>query len=391
MLTASLLVMCRTISDSALLPDPVGSPPRFLITKPGVYDGKAMGVLPGDTVAIQGGEYTYLRFRNFVGSPTQPIVLTNYRGQVHVYSTVAQLSNVTVASSRYIVLNGQGDPRVDFGFRIGAPAVGVSALAVGGKSSDVDMHHIEVDTAGFAGIMAKTDPAANDSSTWRGNFVMYNVSIHHNYVHNTRGEGLYIGNSFWNEGIASQKITLFPHEIVGLSIHHNRTERTGCEGIQYACAANSQVFHNQISQTGLSPFAEYQDNGVQIGGGVSGLFADNEIADAPGVGLIIVGHRGPLTIRNNLIRKVGRCGVFVDVRPGSIPGATLVFSNCTVDSGSKTAFRFYNRSQRNEVTRCAILSKLPFDITDGVAPAIDDTNFLGTGSVPAGIGYTKPD
>lgn len=381
--------MCRVSSELPKPVAPAGPPPRFLITKPGVYDGTTMGVSPGDTVGVQAGEYTYFRFKNFVGSASKPIVFLNYGGLVRVHSSVAQLSNVTFATSRYVVLNGQGDAQTDYGFRISAPAPGVSALAIGGKSSDVDVHHIEIDTAGFAGIMAKTDPAVSDSSTWRGHFTMYNVSIHHNYVHNTRGEGLYIGNSFWNEGVKSS-ITVFPHEIVGLSIHHNRTERTGCEGIQYACAANSQVYHNQVSRTGLSPFAQFQDNGVQIGGGVSGSFTDNEISDAPGVGLIIVGHRGPLIVHNNLIRRVGTCGVFVDTRPGSVPGTTIAFTNCTVDTDRKTAFRFYNRSQRNEVSNCVILSKTPFDLGGGIPPTVNENNFFGSGSTPPGVGFVEP-
>ncbi|QJD77013.1 hypothetical protein [Spirosoma rhododendri] len=92
-----------------------------------------------------------------------------------------------------------------------------------------------------------------------------------------------------------------------------------------------------------------------------------------------------------MIRNVGKCGVFVDVRPGSITGATLLYSNCTIDSGTKPAFRFYNRTQRNVVTHCALLSKIPFDVTGGIAPTVNEANFSGTGSVPEGIGYVKPD
>ncbi|QJD77014.1 right-handed parallel beta-helix repeat-containing protein [Spirosoma rhododendri] len=205
---AGLLAMCRTALEAPPPPTPVIAVPRILITKPGVYDGKMMGISPGDTVAVQAGEYTYFRFKNFMGSPTRPVVFLNYGGQVRVNSSVAQLSNVTFAASRYVVLNGQGDHQSEYGFRISAPAVGVSALAIGGKSSDVEVHHVEIDTAGFAGIMAKTDPAVGDSSTWRGNFTMYNVLIHHNYVHDTRAKGC---TSVTHSGMKALLIRVLPY------------------------------------------------------------------------------------------------------------------------------------------------------------------------------------
>ncbi|RIV27399.1 right-handed parallel beta-helix repeat-containing protein [Fibrisoma montanum] len=392
LLLTLLLSNCKPAEDKPTAPAPTPQPgssvfkPKFIIDKSGLHDGVAMGVKPGDTIGIKAGEYTFFRFRNFTGSEDKPIVFINYEGLVRVYSTEVNQSNVSFSSSRYFVLTGQGAANIPYGFKIGAPYKDVSALVIAGKSSDVDINRVEIDTAGFAGIMAKTDPAANDPTTWRGNFTMYNVKVHHNYVHDTRGEGLYIGNSFWNEGVNK---TLFPHEIQGLEIHHNLIERAGCEGIQYACAANSSVHDNKVKTSGLSPFAAYQDNGVQIGGGVSGEFYNNEIDKARNIGLIIVGHRGPLNVYNNLITNSGTCGVFVDERANSVPGVSIKFTNVTVDGAGEDAFRFYNETQKNEVSKTVTRNykRFLFDRSPKTVPLVESGNYDGTGAAPKGVGY----
>ena len=109
-------------------------------------------------------------------------------------------------------------------------------LKLDGLSTNFEVDHIEVSNVSFAGIMAKTDPNCDDA-TIRGNFTMYDVLLHDNYVHDTRGEGFYVGNSFWDGMERSCGIRL-PHEIKGLKVYNNIVEDTGCtfQGWRSGCS-----------------------------------------------------------------------------------------------------------------------------------------------------------
>ncbi len=99
------------------------------------------------------------------------------------------------------MLSGKGDATYTYGIKlINSNASNGMGVTVGDLSSDCELEHIEVAKAGFAGMMVKTDPGC-DPATWRDNFAMYKVKIHDNYIHDTGGEGLYIGNSFYGSGM----------------------------------------------------------------------------------------------------------------------------------------------------------------------------------------------
>ncbi|GAB2528191.1 right-handed parallel beta-helix repeat-containing protein [Spirosoma aerophilum] len=332
----------------------------YTMTKADSYNNAWFGVEPGKTVCIRAGHYNYLRLANFVGAPGRPIRFINCGGQVTVGSTLGG-SGITVSNSRYFAISGTGDTSnhaYGINFTQSNSSSGNSmGLTVGGLSSDCEIDHIEVGAAGFAGIMVKTDPSC-DSSTWRSNFTMYNVKVHDNYIHDTSGEGLYIGNSFYGEGMAVncngvQKQVL-PHLIYGLEIYNNRTLRTGCEGIQYSCAPDAQVHDNFIQTTGVSPFAAYQNNGLQISGGAGGDCYNNTIIDAPGIGLAVIGHLGGNRIFNNVISGSGADGIFCDDRPGSLSGTSVEIANNTINNCGRDGIRLYNEINNNLVVNNAI-------------------------------------
>ena len=330
----------------------------YTITKTGSYDGKTLKIGPGATVCIQAGKYNYLRLNNFVGAPNNPIKFVNCGGLVDVNYPTGSTTGIAIQGSRYFQITGTGTPGLEYGIRISATGSGISGLNITGKSSDCEVDHLEVSNAGFAGIMIKTDPTC-DVSTQRSSFAMYNVKVHHNYVHDVKGEGLYIGNSFWNEGQSrtcdGATVKVLPHNIYGLEISYNRTVNTGCEGIQYACAPESQVHHNTVYNSGIDPFDPYQDNGVQIGGGVSGSFYNNTIHKAKGIGLIIVGHLGPNYIYNNIIAEAVSNGIFVDERSGSLPNAEVALVNNTIVSAGEEGIKLYNETQNTSILNNALV------------------------------------
>jgi len=376
--------------------------PKFIIDKSGLYNGQKMGVQPGDTVGILTGDYAYLILEKFVGAPGRPVVFLNYKGRVAIRGTTRNNGNLSINGCSHFVLSGSGVAATRYGFNVSSTYRDVSAVVVSGKSTNCEIAWVEVSQSGFAGMMIKTDPSAKDPSTWLGSFVMSAVTIHDNYVHDTLGEGLYIGNSFWNSG----RNGLYPHEIHGLNVHHNVIKRSGAEGIQYSCAPGARVHHNSVVNTGINPFAKNQNAGVQISGGSSGEFYANTIDSARGVGLIIVGairEGDNLLIQNVLITRSNlfagndklpaeTCAVFVDDRsspPGIGTGGKLTFQNITVDGARLDGIRLYNENQSNVIRKSIIrgYKRSAFDRSPATVPLIESDNYSGTGSVPTGIGY----
>lgn len=323
------------------------------------YDGRAM---PNQTVCIKAGNYTHLQFFNYVGTPEKPIRFINCGGKV-VLANSKSPSGLAFYDSKFFKVSGSGS---DYGIRIDQTAPGGLGVSVTGQSSDCELEYIEVAGSDFAGIMVKTDPTC-DPATWQGNLVMKNINIHHNYIHDVGGEGLYIGNSFFSTGVTrtcdGTAKTLFPHFIYGLQIHHNLTERTGAEGIQYGCAPDAVVHHNVVRNTGTSPFATYQNNGIQIGGGAGGRLYSNIVSEVPGTGVIIIGHLGATLVYDNFLLKCGEMGLFCDDRTGSQAGTAVSILNNTIIDCGKEGIKLYNEINRNTVANNVVTKVAPNQTT----------------------------
>ncbi|CCH55987.1 hypothetical protein BN8_05288 [Fibrisoma limi BUZ 3] len=354
----------------------------YTITKTGVYDGALLKIAPGATVCIKGGLYQYLRLNNFTGAPGNPITFVNCDGLVDFSSDKTTQSGLNVQGSRYFRITGTGDSRYNYGIKVSKTGTDATALNILAKSSDCEVDHVEIAGAGFAGIMAKTDPKACDPSTFRGNFIMYNVKLHDNYVHDVKGEGLYIGHSNWGNGVYvvcnGVKTLEYPHEIMGLEIYNNLTDHTGAEGIQFSCAPGAQVHHNTIRYAGVSPFGVNQNNGVQIGGGTSGGFYNNIIQNAQGDGISMIGHRGPNYIYNNLITNSGINGMYIDNRTGSLSGVDVVVANNTIVTAVDGGIRFYNENNTNYAANNAIVGvtlNKAITVTNKTFPLVKENNY----------------
>ncbi|GAB4045376.1 hypothetical protein GCM10028810_17220 [Spirosoma litoris] len=284
------------------------------------------------------------------GTAAAPIKIINCGGQVTVGSS-ASYGGIQFYNCRFFKLTGSGDSQVPYGFLINESGGG-SGLTITNKSSDTEVERVEIMNMTFAGIMAKTDPTC-DPTTWRGAFTMNNVNIHDNYIHDTYGEGIYVGNSFWSAGITrtcdNTTQVVYPHEVIGLQIYNNLVERTGAEGIQYGCSPGAKVHHNTVRNSGISPFASYQDNGIQIGEGSGGLFYSNVIINAASAGLIILGHTGNLVVYNNVIANSGSNGIFCDNRAGSSVNTPVGFLNNTIVTTGKEGIKLYNENNINTI------------------------------------------
>jgi len=289
-------------------------------------DGNQTPVSPGSTICLTAGHMTGLRLENIHGTAANPIVVINSGGQVVIGALPGGASNgFTVSGSSHIKIAGTGEAGFPYGIKLDGTQA--SALVLAGLSTDIEVEFVEVTNAGFAGIMAKTDPRC-DGSANRGNFTQYNTVIHDNYIHDVDGEGLYIGNSFyagWDDNPSCLGTVLYPHELVGVRIYRNRIENTGADGLQVGCAVQDvEVHHNTVEGYGQDPFASHQDNGIQIGAGTTGRWYDNKVHRGPGNALIIIGLGNISVFNNELVDTQG-----IYIHKDASPGAEVAIQNNT--------------------------------------------------------------
>ncbi len=295
-------------------------------------DGKALGLKPGDVIGLDSKiKYGTVEFHNVVGAPGNPIIIRNCGGPVTIVAD-DKWHAIKAEKSKHFRITGGSQPGV-YGIRVEG---GEMSIKLDGLSTNFEVDHVEVFNSGFAGIMAKTDPTCDDA-TIRGNFTMYDISLHDNYVHDTGGEGFYVGNSFW-DGMERSCGLRLPHEIRGLKIYNNIVENTGWEAIQVGCAIEgTEIYNNKIRNFGMANRA-HQNNGIQIGSGTGGLVYNNFIKDGYGNGMIIMGT-GDNIIHNNIIVNAGSHGIFCDER--YTPGEGFKFINNTILNPAKDGIRLY--------------------------------------------------
>jgi hypothetical protein len=298
-----------------------------------LVDGQVLGIKPGAVICLSASNfYKNVNFQNIVGTATAPITIKNCGGTV-VLNATGMSYGVKFGKSKYFRFTG-GSTEGVYGIKIQSGHINLSAEAL---STNFEIDHIEATSAGFAGIMAKTDPTC-DNATIRGNFTMRNVSIHDNYVHDCAGEGLYIGNSFYKAGVSTSCGRRYPHEIHYLKLFNNKIRNSGWEGIQVGCATiGAQIYDNSVVGYGRKNAAA-QNNGVQLGEGTGGKFYSNFIKTGPGNGLIVLGLADN-TIYNNIIVDAGSNAIFCDDRVTT--GTGFKFLNNTLINPKQDGIRIY--------------------------------------------------
>ena len=298
-----------------------------------LVDGQALGLKPGNVICLtSGASYKNIVFRNIKGTATAPITIKNCGGLVTLNGTGQGFTLKTEYSQYFRITGGTG---TTYGIKL---VGGQQSLQLDKLSTNFEIDHLEIGGSGFAGIMAKTDPTC-DNTTIRGNFTMRDVLIHHNYVHDTGGEGLYIGNSFYDKGVSTPCGTRYPHTIEGLKIYNNVIKNSGWESIQVGSTPKgAEVFYNRIENYGTKN-VQYQKNGVQFGEGAPGKFYGNYINGGKGIALFIVGNAENFA-HDNVIINPGEDGIFCDER--TAVGAGFKFINNTIINPGTNGIKLYS-------------------------------------------------
>lgn len=298
------------------------------VIRPGQGEFDGSRVAPGSTIAVEAGDYAWLRVKGLRGSAEAPIVIANQGGLVRIANRDRGYALV-LSDCRHVRFSGAGHRGLEYGVQAEALKQGMFAIHVVDRSSDIEIDHVEVTGAGFAGFNVKDEPRAG--STDRASFVMRNIHLHHNYVHDVEGEGFYVGHTFYG-GHKGQ----LPHVIEGLVIEHNRIENTGCEGIQVGSVVSGLVIaDNVIIDPGQRPFAKWQDNGMQVNAAGTVRIERNVIRGAPGNGLITSSLEDDYapTIAYNCISAVGGKGIYVGGKLGASGEGVRLLHNTVVASG----------------------------------------------------------
>jgi hypothetical protein len=295
-------------------------------------DGKTLGIKPGAVICLKGGAtYKNIVFKNLRGTAIAPITIRNCGGTATLNATGTYFGIKTQLSSYIRITGGTGST---YGIKVNG---GQHSVTLEYLTTNVEVDHIEVANSGFSGIMAKTDPSC-DNATIRGNFVMRDVILHDNYVHDTAGEGFYVGHSFWEKGVTLSCGQRYPHAIEGVKIYNNIVKNSGWEAIQVGSApTGADVYNNRIENYGTKNKL-YQNHGVQFSEGAPGKFYGNFIKGGKGNGLIIMGNAENF-IHDNVIVNAGMDGIFIEDRT---TGAGFKVINNTIINPGDNGIRLYS-------------------------------------------------
>lgn len=246
-------------------------------------------VKPGHSVVLS-GTYTNLFFKNL-----QSVKITN-DGPVTVQS------GLKFDNCKQWGLVGSGkDP-----LQISAPQPDAMGINIYNRSTDFEVAFVEIFNTGFAGLMGKSDPTTDEAM--RGNFTMANCSIHDNYIHDTKGEGIYLGNSFYVNGVMTNGKLRYPHDVVNLRVYNNRVVNTGWEAIQVGCGVTGTMVYDNIVENYGTANRPQQNNGLQLGEGTGGLCFRNKIRKGTGNGMIVLGVDN-IVFENDII-DAGEHGIY---------------------------------------------------------------------------------
>lgn len=238
-----------------------------------------------DRLYIPAGKYSFINIGNLPNrNPCDPLIITNYGGQVqvggfnHYYLFVLGGGSNWVLTGRYDPISLTGDTvykghwggeyfnsRDSYGILVDDSFVrpSVSGLSIGRRATDFEVEFIEIREVGFAGMVVKTDDD--------GTATMNNISIHDTYIHDTLSEGYYIGST------QSQP----QHQIRNLELYNNRVIRSGTEAIQVGQLGGNNNIHNNVFALSAvhwkDSFQPWQDGNLQIGSRTGSLTIENNI------------------------------------------------------------------------------------------------------------------
>lgn len=221
-------------------------------------------------------------------SPEERIIISNLEGQVKARKVLLEGGKFWRLSGQWSEQQGIGhksfrgcdsdSSSVNFGYSSGKYGWWISnsytsdevGLQVYGTATGFEIDHIEICDGGFAGLMIKSEDGTED---------MEDVSLHHLYIHDVGGEGMYLGSTNPDP----------QHQFNRLTVEYCALLRTGAEALQAGQLGPGCVISNNVLWGGMdwmAPFALHQDHGMQIATRNGGTLVENNIILGSGNGFL---------------------------------------------------------------------------------------------------------
>lgn len=148
-----------------------------------------------DTIIIRGGARGGLRFQNFDGNGSYiPIINENGTSKV-VIDGMSGMGCLSIDGCKYIDLRGNNDENITYGIKVINDMTSQTAgtIWVYGKSDHIKLSYLEATCEGSTVISGNGIFVSdrNESNTW----TFDTFEIHHNYIHDTRYAGMYLGQN----------------------------------------------------------------------------------------------------------------------------------------------------------------------------------------------------
>lgn len=318
-------------------------------------DGLKKGVKPGDVICLESGKlYRSLLFQNIEGTEENPIIIRNCGPGVARIESKGSFG-VKFGKSKHFKFSGDGSDE-KYGIRISTEKGYFMSMEyfttnfhVNRVNIGMSEENLGTDRDGFAGISIKTSPyqdCATFTDPTRQAWILRDAHIYDNYIHDTGGEGLYIGHGFYKgrvEKRCESDVKTYSHSIKGLYIHDNLLENIGFDGMQIKNADHEvMVYNNIIRNYGTRDHGAHNE-GLFIGEGTTGEFFGNIIDTGTGTGCQIQGI-GNLSIHDNIFINSGKYGIYGASGPQVVrfpEGYFKIYNNAIINSKSY-GFVFYN-------------------------------------------------
>jgi hypothetical protein len=312
-----------------------------------VYNALQVNALPGDTLFLIGGTRNSMRIDDLRGDSLNPIVICNKNSKVTITQPVGGYVGMAFSYCRYVKVSGKNNAALAYGIHITQIPAG-SAFSINNYSSNFEVEGLEISRIYSSGFVAKTDPTCSNYTSY-GAFVMFDIQLHHNYIHHVGNEGFYLGNTGYADGAgirmscSGASFFLLPHKIVGIKVYENIVDSTGWDGIQVASAEQVEIYNNYINNDSYADVSN-QQSGIFIGQPARAKVYGNIILNSKGSGIQCFGVG--TSIYNNVI-----------VNPGSSKTARGYYNS----SGSLVNSSFtYGIYINDKVCRDATVPKLPY-------------------------------
>lgn len=283
---------------------------------------------PGDTICLEPGRRELQHFKHLHGTAEQPILITNCpEGQVLIGTE--HYYGFTLDSVSHVRISGTGSDDHEFGIWVDGTSAGMG-LGVGGLSHHVEIDHLRISDVSFAGIMVKQDFGGNPPEPWP---VFDGLYIHHNWIHDVGGEGMYLGETK-SPGMIFKNV----------DVSYNLIQRTGWDLMQIAnMTENIEIHHNIMLDGGLEQ-ENFHQNGFQVGDNTGDLRFHHNIIKRVVSNLLILMGGGTTRIDSNYFEfTTGERALFMDHRSFVDTNSTILLEdNFFVAPEVNEYWRVYN-------------------------------------------------